>query len=152
MPLWHYTTGDCLKRIIRDGEIRPATGLVPDGERPIVWFSRREDWEPTATKTLRGLDGTTRQATMDEMEQLGGGLARIGVLPDTAPYEWLRLKRLSGMSGGQARRLEKAALENRRRSCPADWRGSFDPVPQSKWVAVEVLAHGKWVPARIWRS
>lgn len=76
--VWHYTTGEKFALILADGEIVPATeGLdveqtaefiaeleeiiatggakdvaVPYRERPAVWFSKRQTWEPTATKGI----------------------------------------------------------------------------------------------------
>ncbi len=144
MGIWHYTTFECLLEIITDGQIRPATERVPVGERPIVWFSRNPKWEPTATKTFCGPDGTMREATIEEMEQIAGGLARIEVQSETAPHGWRQLQRLSCMRASVARRLEKAAL--RVYSFPEDWRGTFDPVPKERWISIEVFRNGTWVP------
>src|SRR5262245_34334142 len=98
--IWHYTTYDRLLRILGDGMIRPATAHVPEGERPVVWFSFHPFWEPTATKGIV-IGGVTRDATEEEM----GGLVRIGVEEQTAPYRWHQINRLSGMSSGEAKRL-----------------------------------------------
>jgi hypothetical protein len=141
---WHYTALDILKKIYTDGEIRPATAYVPDGERPIVWFSCREDWEPTATKMFKH-----RLTTVEEIIALSGGLGRIGVHPETAPYVWQQLKWLTGMSDGLARRLEKAALKWG--SYSMDWRGTFNPVPSRSWIAIEVSRDGMtWRPWPVW--
>ena len=142
--LWHYTTGRKLKQISADGEIRPATARVPEGERPVVWFSYHPEWEPTASKIFRAGDGSMRAATIEEMEWLARGLARIGISPDTAPYKWYQLKRLSGMKGGDAKLLERAAAEIRSRT--DDWRGTFAPVPRSKWLTIEInRIRGTWI-------
>lgn len=52
MVVWHYTTFSRLTRILLTGEIRPASAGVPEGERPIVWFSRNPVWEETATPEI----------------------------------------------------------------------------------------------------
>jgi hypothetical protein len=140
--VWHYTTVDRLVMIIAAGEIRPATTGVPNGEKPIVWFSTHPEWEPTATKAMKDRNGWTRRATIEEVEQFSGGLARIGVAPETAPHSWRELKHMSGMRSGEARRLERAAVEDR--SFTGDWRGTFDSVPRERWLAVQVFRNGAW--------
>ena len=47
---WHYTVTVRAALILAEGVIRPATVGVPDGEIPVVWFSTRQFWEPTANK------------------------------------------------------------------------------------------------------
>jgi hypothetical protein len=142
--LWHYTTGENLVQIVTDDAIKPATEHVPKNERPIVWFSLNQWWEPTANKGRRTADGRTVTATMMEMCELGGGLVRIGVAPETAPYDWRTLRELSGMSSAMARGLYNAAIKQGAR--PGEWRGTFESVPQAQWTAVEVLQDGRWVP------
>lgn len=137
--LWHYTTMNCLSGIIRDGVIRPATAGVPGNERPIVWFSRRPTWEPTATKAIVR-SGMIRRATLEEM----GVLARIGVAPEVASFNWDQLRRQSGMRSGDARRLERAAIDQA--SFPGDWYGTFDPVPREKWLVIQTCHDAHWKP------
>ena len=76
---WHYTIRVRLKDIRRDGQIQPATARVPPGEKPAIWFTTREDWEPLANKLKRGRDGSEKTCTREETECLGEGLYRIGV-------------------------------------------------------------------------
>jgi hypothetical protein len=142
--LWHYTTGENFVQIVEDDAIKPATEHVPKNERPIVWFSLNQRWEQTANKGRRTADGRRVTATMMEMCELGGGLVRIGVAPETAPYDWKTLRDLSGMSSAMARGLYNAAIEQGAR--PGEWRGTFELVPQSQWTAVEVLRDNVWVP------
>jgi hypothetical protein len=63
-------------------------------ERKTVWFSCREDWEPTATKGLRrGNDEAI--ATMAEMLAHGGSLVRLEVPPAIARHTWAKHVRLA---------------------------------------------------------
>jgi len=128
---------------VRDGVIKPATAYVPIGEHPIVWFSTAPVWEETANKRLLKPDGTVVNLDRDGTYARGGGLVRIGVAPETAPYTWGILKVKSRMKPKMAEGLVKAA-----RRCgakPSEWRGTFDPVPREKWIAVEVWDGTKWV-------
>jgi hypothetical protein len=103
--LWHYTVGRFLPLIVQDGIIKADTGMVPKGERPAVWFSANQTWEETANKMHMTPFGPTF-GTRETTHKLAGGLVRIGVHPDTAPYGWSAFVRLSGIKIGMARGLE----------------------------------------------
>src|SRR5262245_44666416 len=107
---WHYTTGQKFRLIVTDGEILPATAGVPEGERPIVWFSTAPDWETTANKYLLRRDGTIEHLDRAKTAELDGGLVRFGVAPETAPHDWEALKELSGMSSEMAQGLYRVAI------------------------------------------
>jgi hypothetical protein len=146
--LWHYTTGKNFQSIFKDGRILAATAGVPKREKPIVWFSSNGYWEQTAGKLLRMPDGTLMKLSMEHHTQkLCGGLVRIGVAPSTAPHDWPTLKRLSGMSSKVARSLWSAGINDG--SHPSEWFGTFDPVPQEKWTAVQVFQVGAWEPVAV---
>ena len=142
--LWHYTTGQNLVSIFQDGLVRPATAGVPRTEKPIVWFSANQYWEQTASKMARMADGSFKCLSMQETGIHGKGLARIGVDRASAPYGWEELGKLSGMSRRTIQGLERAAVRNRAK--PQEWFGAFDPIPKSKWVAVEYFKDGEWTP------
>ncbi len=131
--LWHYTIAAYLESIIKDGFIYPATAGVPKGERPIVWLSSNMLWEQTANKG--------GASSMEETAQVGGGLVRIGVQPETA-LPWLKLKRLSRMQEWMATALVRSAKEMG--ANPFEWWGTFTPVSQSKWTAIETWSNGSW--------
>ena len=128
---------------MESGVILPATAKVPAGERPIVWFSSNQEWEPTSTKLYVTNKGSVRRLSKDELEKRGNGLVRFGVTRRTAKLDWTAIKRFSGMSPGTTRDLK---VKGRRLgSKPESWFGSFDAVQRSEWVAVEVWNAGQWV-------
>ena len=112
---------------------------------PIVWLSLNQSWKPTANKVWQQ-DGRLCLLTREQTEALGGGLVRIGVAPETAPHDWQALKELSGMSSETAQSLYNAAIKKGSR--PGQWRGTFDAVPRSQWIAVEVVQDGSSKPSR----
>ena len=65
--LWHYTTGQGFIGVIDAGVIRPATARVAADERPIVWFSSNQEWEPTSTKIYVAHDGQARRLSKEEL-------------------------------------------------------------------------------------
>jgi hypothetical protein len=140
---WHYTVRQRLDGLLRDGIIKPVTAGLPAGERPAVWFSSNQEWEETANQAWQRPDGTINRGNKESTHLLGGGLARIGVLPETAPHDWKAFKTLSGIKPAKARGMYDAAIGSGAR--PGEWFVSFEPVPQSQWVAVEVWDGEQWL-------
>lgn len=141
--LWYYTTVQELGRIMEGGELRPAAIGRSKKEKPAVWFSANQEWEPAANMPWQGPDGSQLRLTKDQTYVLGGGLARIGVAPEVAPCDWKAFKQLSGISSKAAKELYNAATQAGSR--PVQWFASFENVPRSKWLAVEVLEGTEWV-------
>ena len=122
--------------------IKPATALVEPPERPIVWFSRNQVWERTVTKTMKFSDGRWIELDFKGMVKHGVFPVRIGVLPETAPYDWLALRTISHMKPEMADGLVRVAEEVR--ADPRDWRGTFNPVAIAAWVELEVYRNDAW--------
>lgn len=78
MIAWHYTTLDKFELIIESESLIPATAGVQPPEKPILWFSTSKYFEKSALKGVQDESGRIRQATLEEMYDLGGGLCRIG--------------------------------------------------------------------------
>ena len=140
---WHDTTGDCFRGIVVDGLILPPTAYQKVRGVCRVAFSNPV-WEATACKGLvepgRLLPGT---ATFAETLNLGHGLVRIGVDPQTAPYNFRALVSRSGMPRRQARRL-LVRVASEMGADLRDWWGTFVPVPHHLWTAVEVWHEDHW--------
>ena len=143
MMVWHYTIKQRLDRILVDGLIKPATVFVPPNEKPVVWFSSNQIWEETANKILQDSTGI-RRGNKKETHEHGGGLARIGVAPEAAPYTWNDFKRLSGIQPKAAKLLYQAAIAGRAR--PGEWFVSFEAVSSKKWLAIELFDGTNWIP------
>lgn len=122
--VWHYTVGERLPEILRSGVLRPTRSRLND-EWFAVWFSTLRDWDPAV-----GLAGLTAR-TPEE----AGGLARIGVAPETAPVTWERFVSMGGISKVGANL--RVFVDVERGSDPQLWRLSLLPVPAEKWRAVE---------------
>jgi hypothetical protein len=112
---WHYTVWPKLREILEDQQIRRATACVPRGERPVVWFTSRPMWEPTASAGRGG-----RMATIAEMVGELGPLVRIEVSPETARHTMAHHRRMGGIDLRMADILEQSA----RRLAPIRPRGA----------------------------
>ena len=139
---WHYTVGARLGAILASQVLRPAEHGVPQGERPVVWFSSNPDWEQTANKGMID-NGAHRSLTKDETEEFAKGLFRIGVSLKTAPHNWREYQRLSGAQQKMLRGLVASAISIG--ANPNDWRVSFERVPSSQWLTVEKWNGSAWV-------
>jgi len=140
--LFHYTRIGNLKKILADGKIIQAGTFVEPPEMPVVWFSYRQDWEPTATPGLIDeASGTRRSLTFEEFAYRETP-ARIEIDPQAAPLDWRAWRKSSGVKARMVKALEESAL--RQDADTADWRMSFDPVPLDHWRAVEVFIDGQW--------
>lgn len=129
--LWHYTTRHKLGEILAAGVIQPSKAFIEPAEKPVVWFSSRPTWEPTATKCpLTGKLGQYVTASAQ------GGLARIAVAPQTAPYVFPQLPLVAGTSPATCIGLLLAGLEVG--ADPDQWFFSLRGVPRDLWLAVEV--------------
>jgi len=144
--LWYYTTVKKLDEVVRQGEIRPAKTGLSKGEKPAVWFSANPEWEPAANEPWESPDGTIERLNKDQTFVLGGGLARIGVGRDVAPHDWKAFKRLSGISSKMAKELYQAAISAGSR--PVQWFATFETVPRSSWLSIEVLEGEQWIVSR----
>jgi len=103
---WHYTTVELLRQVLSDGLIKTADEQICRGEKPAVWFSSHQVWEPTATKGCQTESGR-RDCTIQEMIDLGGGLARIGISPAyPGLMNWYQFKRSSGIPSKGVKGLE----------------------------------------------
>lgn len=129
--LWHYTTRQKLALIEAAGVIEPSTALIEPREKPVVWFSSRATWEPTATKCpMTGKLGQYVTASAQ------GGLARIAVASSTAPHGFPQLPLMAGTSPATCIGLVLAGLEAG--ADPDQWFFSVQPVPRALWQSIEV--------------
>ena len=131
--LWHYTAEHRIGDILRCGYVDVARLHILPPERAIAWFSTDQYWERTVRKA-------EPYGSMEEMLRAEVKLYRIGVLPEAAPLNWTAIRKQSGMSAQIANRL--AAAARKWGANPLDWYGSFSPVLESQWQAIEVFKNG----------
>lgn len=158
MIVYHYSRIKHLAKILESGVLLPATAMVPRNEKPAVWFSINDYWEPSAGMMVladkSGLvqygDGTAtldpralRQCSMQECHEKMG-LTRFVVDETSAPYTWRHHKQYGGISRREAKALYELSIRDS--VCVTQWRLSYDPVPASEWLAVEKWDGSKWCP------
>ena len=150
MAIYHYTKGICIQDILREGVIRPATEGVTGQERPAVWCTTNQDWEPLCNVLrMEAATGRTTWGSREESAEVFQGLYRIQIDPAYAPHNWTTHRRSSGATARLLRQLVKTARLVG--SNEWDWRISYDPIPAAGWITVEAWDGEKqeWVTAAV---
>lgn len=140
--LWHYTLRQPYEGMLRAGQINPSNAFAPQAKRPAVWFTTSPDWDPIVNKAIRLADESLRILSRDELHTIGLGPMRVGVPAQTAQITWHDYKRESGIPAKAASQITAAAA--RCQSHPSAWFATFEPVPRSKWAAVEQWDGWRW--------
>lgn len=143
--VWHYTTGPKIESIFRDFAILTedeTTGIIP-GLPGGVWFSRRQDHEPTAVKAAQMLDGSIRQLSFGEMVEAVGAW-RIGV-DAASPFllTWAQFSKRCTCDRRVLRGLVRAADDQG--SDARTFLVSLRRVSLEECLAVEEYEGGQWV-------
>lgn len=142
--VWHYTHMRSLWGILKDGAIQP----MGDHElKPVhayaVWASENPRYEITAAFFVGiGPDGRAVFLTFEEMHEQFG-VARIELPREVLPHSWADYVRLVHMPALLAKAME--ASGKRRGSRYQDWRATFDVVPASQWLAVQIWTGKAWI-------
>jgi hypothetical protein len=140
--VFHYTVGKRLLKILEDGEIKFATAFIGQKEKPVVWFSTNQEWEQTVNKGSQDKQGRIMGRTKEETEEMGKGLIRIEVAPQTAPYTWEDYKLNAGVDKNILSALEHTAKDQE--ADPREWRVSFETVKSDQWISIEKWDGKEW--------
>lgn len=144
--LFHYTTGNKINQIIKDGFIKLETsgGVDFKKQRPAVWCTFSPEWENTCNKGLI-TDGKHKALNMLDTAHYAEGIYRIEVDPVAAPHDWDKWLIKSNVSTKIANGLKRVAIE--RGSDISLWRASFKPINKEYWKSLEEynISQKKWV-------
>lgn len=133
--VWHYTIGEKVDMIIRDGFLRQSSVGIHPRELPVVWFSSNPIWEATANKAIMQDDGARLLTTRQMRDVFGNRMFRFGIpLMKTLPWEHLQ------KAAKIPRKTQKHMIAAGKAvgSVKSDWFGMIEP------VAIEDLLLQKW--------
>lgn len=150
--VWHYSKGFHLQVIAAHGLLMPADLYVKPPERPILWFSANEYWEPTASpgrfspgRELGQPYSREQPLSVREVAELCDGLVRFGC-------RTTRL--LTGEALRRKARMDRklwdslAAAGREQGADPTDWWGTTRPIAIGD-LTVEVMSSAwVWEPVR----
>ena len=140
---YHYTVLQTFEKIIHSGEIQPTSVKVNDNERPAAWFSTNPIWEETVRKRVaRSEDEPGPLLSRDGLSKAGFPPVRIEANPNRVHLiPWEELKRISGITRNEARRLERVAREWG--ANPHEWYATFNAVPLTSCLTPIEIWDGK---------
>lgn len=148
MQVWHYTFGHKLGPIYETGGLLPNAPKVAPREKPVLWFSADQAFEPTATKLVqRPGERTLSRLSMQELHDIAG-LFRFGISaadPRLVPWS-AGLPRRARISGPGVAGMLRAAAEVRAK--PTNWFGSFDVI-QLDELDFECWTGSDWAPGEL---
>ena len=144
---WHYTYGPRWELICASGLLLCATKHVLPPEKPVVWFSINQTWEPTSVKGIVNPDGTVRDATFDWLAEEVGCI-RISLNPEGRKllHHYRHFQRLAHPPTHVRKALERAARDAG--ADPGHWFFCLEPVPAHLWDKVEIFERGQWIDIR----
>ncbi len=143
--VWHYTVGTPLAAIAHSGRLMPAAARAPaprSGDE-ILWFSRNQEWDPSATRD-EGLSqarhGLSRAALHTRF-----GLYRFGLpVHDIRLLPWPTVTRVADIDVPEAMTMVASGL--RCGAAPTDWIGALTSIPLAD-LRFEVWTGASWAPA-----
>jgi len=143
--LYHYTSGNVFKRILKQGSILPDRN-EPDNEKevPSVTFSSNPEWERTRFRVGRMPDGQLVMMSQKLLQKFDGGLIRIVVPAEIAPLTWHEMKEKCNLSSATIKGIYDFAISVGART--SQWFGTTEEVPEDIWIAVQKLdENNEWV-------
>ena len=136
--LFHYTTGNVFKRILKQESIIPDRSEPNnDGEIATVTFSSNPIWENSRYRVGKLPTGKLVLMSKELLRKFDGGLYRIVVPKTVAPLDWVDMKDKCGMSRDCIRAIYDFGIEVGART--SQWFGTLESVPENVWITVEKL-------------
>ena len=137
---WHYTDARQLLPLIKSKALKPTMGRSHRGERPVVWFTRADTYEPMAYPAWVDENGIRHvMASEQEIARRANGLLRIGGAADDPCLrplrEWTNSRRPEHQN--LAEEMLNAAKELGSNPI-ANWQVSFKPVTQKRWLHLQI--------------
>ena len=137
---WHYTDATQLLPLIKSKALKPNMGYIHRGERPVVWFTRSDTYEPIAYPAWLDDNGIRHvMASEKEIATRANGLLRIGVAADDPCLrpisEWTNSRRDENQNFSEE--MLNAAKELGSNPV-ANWKVSFKPVTQKRWLHIQI--------------
>jgi hypothetical protein len=144
LRFYHYTFYTRLLKIIDCGYVRTTGKGIDQGERPVVWVSTHEGWEKTLNKLISA-GSLPKLIGRDELFQRRLLLpARVEINPaTTALHPWGEFKKTGGITQFSSKLLEEQGL--RMGANPTNWFVSFENIPSSSWLSIEVWDGEAWI-------
>lgn len=141
----HYAPCVHLPRIYQSGVLRPSNAGAPN-EKPLLWFSANQRWEPTATKMIADASGKPVLLTFEQQLELLGCCRFSLPANDSRLLKWAEARRAAGMGYTVKRKLEE--IGRKRGGNPLDWFAVAESIDVAS-LTFSVFENERWVPASL---
>jgi hypothetical protein len=143
--IYHYTTKEKATQILFSGFLKVSEWeRINTNSRPALWLSLNSTWEHTATKQyLDKMSGERIQMTPEMQMEKFGCVRFVLSFPNKRYFEWSKYGKISGTGKDEIKMMEIAG-----RNCganPNHWYASFDNIPISEVLEIEILKEGQWI-------
>jgi len=137
--VFHYAPWAYLPAMVQAGQLVPSNSGASN-EKPMLWFSANQQWEPTAGKASGQI------AMMTFKQQLAvGGCIRFGLpATDSRLMSWKAACTVAGTGRDERRAMERAG--KKRGADPSQWFAIAESVPLDQ-LLLEVFVDNAWHPA-----
>ena len=143
MSNFHYTKAVHLPSIINEGKILTTLVTGDKNEKPAVWFTSSEEWEPCCNAGK--MDPCTKRFTaisFDEMQEIFG-ICRIKISEKLPTISWAKFKYAGKISDAEHYKLTEFS---RKRGGKTDlWNCSLNPVNEEYFESIEMLVDNDWL-------
>lgn len=143
MSNYHYTKAVHLPSIINEGKIRTTIVTCDKNEKPAVWFTSSEEWEPCCN--VGKMDPFTKRFTaisFDEMQE-NFGVCRIKISEKLPTISWAKFKYAGKISDVEHYKMTEFS---RKRGGKTDlWNCSLNPVNEEYFESIEMLVDNDWL-------
>ena len=144
---YHYSALVTLPQIDASGYLRPSNAGGAADETPLLWFSKNQRWEPTATKLVMTSSGPVKLTLAEQLEQFG--CIRFGLpFDDPRMMDWRKACKVASISTAERKSLETVGKQDG--ALPSDWFAvkeiiylnevSFEVYHQNKWILTDPVS------------
>lgn len=123
--VWHYSTGADLLAIWETEVLSPSKSRVEQQEKPILWFSPNQEWEPIPQGVRLDSNGTMSVRSREATSRKFDGLVRLG-LPAGSLYTWGEITKKAEFNDERTQFMKNFARMHGAR--PETWLGCVESV------------------------
>lgn len=143
MSNYHYTKAVNLPSIINEGKIRTTILTGVKKEKPAVWLTTSEEWEPCCSSgKIDRLTNSTKTMSLDEMKEIMG-VCRIKISEKLPTVTWAKFKHVGGISEELHNNLTD--FSNNKGGKTHLWNCSLRPITEEYFESIEMLMGENWV-------
>jgi len=143
MSNYHYTKAVHLPSIINEGKIRTTIVTGAKKEKPAVWLTTSEEWEPCCSSgKIDPINNSSKTMSLEEMKETMG-VCRIKVSEKLPTVTWAKFKYVGGITEFLHNYFTE--FSDKKGGKTHLWNCSLRPITQEYFESIEMLVGNEWV-------